>query len=83
MISDLTPLRLCWLGLALLGAVIGRALEAPQGSEAVAMVTLALWCLIETTLRRNWGALVTLPALTFGIGCALPLYLFFRSGRIS
>ena len=50
--------------------------------EIVAQITLALWCLVETTVRRNWAALLTLPALALGIGCALPLYLFIRSRRI-
>jgi len=33
--------------------------------------------------RRNWIALLTLPALALGLGCALPLYLFIRSRRIA
>ena len=33
-------------------------------------------------VRRNRAALLTLPALGLGIGCALPLYLFIRSRRI-
>ncbi|WP_041527077.1 DUF2834 domain-containing protein [Paracoccus aminophilus] len=80
---DLTPLRLLWLGLALLGGGLGLwrgvSLDASQG---VALVVLALWCLIETTIRRNWTALLTFPAMALGIGCALPLYLFLRSRRI-
>lgn len=86
---DLTPLRLVWLVLALLGAGLGLwpgpgwpgSFEIGP-SEWLALAVLALWCLIETTIRRNWIALLTLPALGLGIGCALPLYLFFRSGRI-
>lgn len=85
--SDLTPLRLVWAGLALLGALLafwrGDLLwQGAGGSEIVAQVTLALWCLIETMVRRNWAALLTLPALALGLGCALPLYLFIRSRRI-
>lgn len=80
---DLTPLRLVWLALALVGAVLGIWWgTAPTPSEWLAMVVLALWCLIETNIRRNWIALWTIPALWLGIGCALPLYLFFRSRRI-
>ncbi len=82
--SDLTPLRLVWLGLALVGAVLGFLTEAPlRTTEGLGLVVLALWCLIETTIRRNWAALLTLPALWLGIGCALPLYLFIRSRRIA
>ncbi|WP_347267164.1 DUF2834 domain-containing protein [Paracoccus sp. (in: a-proteobacteria)] len=85
--SDLTPLRLLWLALAVLGAVIalwrGEVLwHGLRGGEIVAQITLALWCLVETTVRRNWLALLTLPALALGIGAALPLYLFIRSRRI-
>jgi uncharacterized membrane protein len=85
--SDLTPLRLVWLALALFGAALalltGSALWAGLApADAVAQVALALWCLIETMVRRNWLALLTLPALALGLGCALPLYLFIRSRRI-
>lgn len=84
---DLTPLRLVWLILAGLGAMValwrGEAFwHGVQGSAVVAQVALAIWCLVETMVRRNWLALLTLPALALGIGAALPLYLFFRSRRI-
>ena len=85
--SDLTPLRLVWAVLALLGAGLalwrGELLwHDARASEVVAQIALAIWCLIETMVRRNWAALMTLPALALGIGCALPLYLFIRSRRI-
>lgn len=86
--SDLTLLRLVWLALALFGAALALLTRswfwtgiAP--ADIVAQVALALWCLVETTLRRNWAALLTLPALALGLGCALPLYLFIRSRRIT
>ena len=82
MILVLTPLRSCWLALALIGAWLGRHLDAPDGSAITALITLAIWCLVETMVRRNWLALLTLPAMVLGIGCALPLYLFLRSRRI-
>lgn len=46
----------------------------------VAATALTVWILAETWVRRNWIALVAIPA-TFGIGvsCGLPLYLFLRS----
>jgi len=86
--SELTPLRLVWAGLALLGAAValwrGEALwQGVRATELVAQAALALWCLIETMLRRNWAALLTLPGLALGIGFALPLYLFIRSRRIT
>lgn len=84
---DLTPLRLVWLVLSLLGA--GLALmqgdvlwHGVSASQAIAQIALTIWCLIETMVRRNWAALLTLPALALGLGCALPLYLFIRSRRI-
>ncbi|RQP06722.1 DUF2834 domain-containing protein [Paracoccus sp. MA] len=86
--SELTPLRLVWAGLALLGAAValwrGEALwQGVRATELVAQAALALWCLIETMLRRNWAALLTFPGLALGIGFALPLYLFIRSRRIT
>lgn len=85
---DLTPLRLVWLALALFGAGVGLATgevlwRDASGSEIVAQIALLTWCLIETVVRRNWAALLTIPALALGIGCALPLYLFIRSRRIA
>ncbi|MGH1367971.1 MAG: DUF2834 domain-containing protein [Maritimibacter sp.] len=41
---------------------------------------LIIWCLGETFVRRNWLALVTLPATVFvGVSFGLPLYLFLRT----
>ena len=81
---DLTPLRLVWLVLALLGA--GLSLwgpHAPDPSEIVALAALAIWGTVETMVRRNWLAFLMLPALALGIGCALPFYLFIRTRRIA
>ena len=46
----------------------------------IAAIALTVWILAEVWVRRNWLALVAIPA-TFGIGvsCGLPLYLFLRS----
>ena len=86
--SDLTPLRLVWLGLAAIGAMLaiwhGEVLwQDARRTEIVAQVALGLWCMVETMVRRNWLAFLTFPALALGIGCALPLYLFIRSRRIT
>lgn len=83
MASDLTPLRVCWLVLALAGAVVGMRSSSPDATGMIALVALAIWCLAETTVRRNWLALMTFPSMLLGIGCALPLYLFLRSRRIA
>ena len=83
MIAELTPLRACWLGLAALGSLAGLPPAAPDWNAATALLTLGVWCLVETMVRRNWLALLTFPAMVLGIGCALPLYLFLRSRRIA
>ena len=46
----------------------------------VAAVALTIWIVAEVAVRRNWLALIAIPA-TFGFGasCGLPLYLFLRS----
>ena len=46
----------------------------------IAATALTVWILAETVVRKNWTALVAIPA-TFGIGvsCGLPLYLFLRT----
>ena len=49
----------------------------------IAAVTLTIWILAEVAVRRNWPALIAIPA-TFGIGvsCGLPLYLFLRTAPV-
>jgi hypothetical protein len=46
----------------------------------IAAIALTVWIVAEVAARRNWLALVAIPA-TFGIGlsCGLPLYLFLRT----
>ena len=50
----------------------------------ISAITLTVWVVAETVVRRNWLALVAIPA-TFGIGvsCGLPLYLFLRSRPVT
>jgi hypothetical protein len=50
----------------------------------IAAVALTVWIVAETAARRNWVALVAIPA-TFGIGlsCGLPLYLFLRTRPVT
>jgi hypothetical protein len=50
----------------------------------IAAIALTVWIVAETRVRRNWIALVAIPA-TFGIGlsCGLPLYLFLRAKPIT
>lgn len=50
----------------------------------IAAIALTVWIMAETWVRRNWLALVAIPA-TFGIGvsCGLPLYLFLRTRPVA
>ena len=46
----------------------------------IAAIALTLWILAETWARRDWAALVCIPAIyCIGVSCGLPLYLWFRS----
>ena len=57
-------------------AVTGMAIDL-----MIAGTTLAIWCVAETVVRRNWVALLALPALLIGVSFAFPLYLFLRTKR--
>ncbi len=50
----------------------------------IAAIALTVWIVAEVATRRNWLALVCIPA-TFGIGvsCGLPLYLFLRTRPVA
>lgn len=56
---------------------------AVRGLAADLLVTggvLTLWIVAETSVRRNWSALIAIPAtLCLGVSCGLPLYLFLRT----
>lgn len=49
----------------------------------IAAFALTIWILAEVYVRKNWIALIAIPA-TFGIGvsCGLPLYLFLRTAPV-
>lgn len=49
----------------------------------VAAVTLTIWIIAEVAVRRNWIALLAIPAtFCIGVSCGLPLYLFFRTAPV-
>ncbi|MDZ4096040.1 MAG: DUF2834 domain-containing protein [Paracoccaceae bacterium] len=51
---------------------------------AIAAITLTLWVLAEVRVRRNWMALIAIPAtFLIGIACGLPLYLFLRTRPVN
>lgn len=46
----------------------------------IAAIALTLWILAETLVRRNYEALLAIPAtFCIGVSCGLPLFLFLRS----
>lgn len=51
---------------------------------AIAATAFTVWVVAETRARRNWTALVAIPA-TFGVGLSfgLPLYLFLRTRPVA
>ncbi len=49
----------------------------------IAAVALTVWIIAEVATRRNWGALIAVPAtFCIGVSCGLPLYLFLRSAPV-
>lgn len=49
----------------------------------IAALSLTLWIIAETWVRRNWLALIAVPAtFCIGVSCGLPLYLFLRSAKV-
>ncbi len=50
----------------------------------ISALALTVWILAETRVRKNWGALVAIPAtFCIGVSCGLPLYLFLRAKPIT
>lgn len=50
----------------------------------IAAVALTVFILSETFVRRNWIALLAIPAtFCIGVSCGLPLYLFLRARPIA
>ena len=46
----------------------------------IAAITLTVWIIAEVAVRRNWLALIAIPAtFCIGVSCGLPLYLFLRT----
>jgi hypothetical protein len=68
-------------------AVAWNANDASSGlvwDLTIAAVALTIWILSETYVRKNWIALLAIPAtFCIGVSCGLPLFLFLRSGRIT
>ena len=46
----------------------------------IAAIALTIWIIAETWVRKNWSALIAIPAtFCIGVSCGLPLYLFLRT----
>jgi len=46
----------------------------------IAAIALTIWVIAETSVRKNWSALLAIPATwIIGVSCGLPLYLFLRT----
>jgi hypothetical protein len=46
----------------------------------IAAITLTVWIVAETRVRKNWSALLAIPAtFCIGVSCGLPLYHFLRT----
>jgi hypothetical protein len=50
----------------------------------IAALALTIWIIAEVAARRNWMALIAIPAtFCIGVSCGLPLYLFLRSRPVT
>ena len=50
----------------------------------IAAITLTIWIIAETWVRKNWIALIAIPAtFCIGVSCGLPLYLFLRTRPVA
>jgi hypothetical protein len=49
----------------------------------IAAIALTIWIIAEVAVRRNWAALIAIPAtFCIGVSCGLPLYLFMRTAPV-
>lgn len=50
----------------------------------IAAIALTIWILAEVYVRKNWLALIAVPAtFCIGVSCGLPLYLFLRTRPVA
>jgi hypothetical protein len=50
----------------------------------IALIALTVWIVAEVAVRRNWIALIAIPAtICIGVSCGLPLYLFLRTRPVT
>ncbi|MBB93633.1 MAG: K+-transporting ATPase, A chain [Rhodobacteraceae bacterium] len=72
---DLQGLIAAWLATS--------AATALAWDLVISAVALTVFVLAEVAVRRNWVALLAIPAtFCIGVSCGLPLYLFLRSAPV-
>jgi hypothetical protein len=50
----------------------------------IAAIALTIWIIAEVATRRNFIALIAIPAtFAIGVSCGLPLYLFLRTRPVA
>lgn len=50
----------------------------------IAATALTVWIVAEVRVRKNWLALIAIPAtFCIGVSCGLPLYLFLRTRPVA
>jgi hypothetical protein len=50
----------------------------------IAFIALTVWIIAEVAVRRNYIALIAIPAtICIGVSCGLPLYLFLRTRPVT
>ena len=50
----------------------------------IAFIALTVWIIAEVAVRRNWIALIAIPAtICIGVSCGLLLYLFLRTRPVT
>ena len=50
----------------------------------IAAIALTVFIVSEVAMRRNWIALIAIPAtFCIGVSCGLPLYLFLRARTVT
>lgn len=75
------------------GVDIGRMVDAWHANAAssglvwdltIAAIALTVWIVAEVWTRKNWSALIAIPAtFCIGVSCGLPLYLFLRARPVT
>ncbi len=59
------------------------AVKGLSADLLISGIALTVWVVAETTVRKNWLALIAIPAtMLIGVSCGLPLYLFLRTRPI-